>query len=221
MKVAIYTRVSTTDQNPELQLREMMAYVERSGWVLSGSYHDTMSGAKTKRPELDRLMHDARTRSVDCVLVWKLDRFGRSLIDLVANIQLLESYGVRFIAMTQGIDTDQRNPVSKFLIHILAAAAEFERNIIAERTEAGRRRYQQDYESGTARSRSGKNMAPHRPKRIFDREAVHKLRDQGLTLREIAVELGIGRGTVERTLRSWKAPSVVPKVPTVNRRGKG
>jgi DNA invertase Pin-like site-specific DNA recombinase len=117
---------------------------------------------------------------------------------------------VRFIATTQALDTDNRNPASKFLLHVLGAAAEFERELIRERSSAGRARYLQDYRAGrvgkTVRSRSGKNLAPHRPKRIFDRDSVAQLRAHGLSIRQIAAKLGIGVGTAVRTLKA------VPKV---------
>jgi len=82
-------------------------------------------------------MLDARARKFDCLLVWKLDRFGRSLVDCLNNIGALEENRIRFISVTQGLDTDQQNPASRFLLHVLGAAAEFERSLIRERTQAG------------------------------------------------------------------------------------
>ena len=127
MRVALYTRVSTADQKPELQLDELRAYAERQQWEVAETYQDVISGAKAQRPGLDRLMEDARLRRFDCVCVWKLDRFGRSLVDCLNNLQALERYRVRFIAVTQGLDTDHGNPVSRFMLQVLGAAAEFER----------------------------------------------------------------------------------------------
>jgi putative DNA-invertase from lambdoid prophage Rac len=103
MRAAIYARVSTSDQNNAIQTRELTEYVERRGWELAATYQDTMSGAKVSRPGLDRLMADARQRRFDAVLVWKLDRFGRSLVHCVGGIQELASLGVRFIATSQGL----------------------------------------------------------------------------------------------------------------------
>ncbi len=204
MNVAVYARVSTQDQDCELQLRELRDYAIRQGWDILDTYQDVMSGDKARRPGLDRLMADARARKFDCVLCWKLDRFGRSLVHVVNSIHALESYGVRFIAITQGLDTDQRNPASRFLLHVLGAAAEFERSLIAERTHAGRMRYRDDYDSGkvgrTVHSRSGRDLAPHRPRRVFDRHEVIRLHREGLSLREIAKRLRIGLGTVSRTI---------------------
>jgi DNA invertase Pin-like site-specific DNA recombinase len=137
LRAAIYARVSTVDQDNAIQVRELTEYVERRGWHLAGTYQDQMSGAKASRPGLDRLMAHARQRHFDTVLVWKLDRFGRSLVDCVSSIQELTSLDVRFVATSQGLDTDETNPASKLLMHILAAVAEFERQLISERTLAG------------------------------------------------------------------------------------
>jgi DNA invertase Pin-like site-specific DNA recombinase len=166
---------------------------------------DIISGAKANRPGLNRLMEHARARKFDCLLVWKLDRFGRSLVDCLNNIRTLEDSGIRFIAVTQGLDTDVKNPASRFLLQVLGAAAEFERALIRERALAGQQRYKHDYESGkvgkTVYSRSGRNMPPHRPRKIFNREQVMELRRQGLSIRQVARRLGLGLGTVVRTLQ--------------------
>jgi DNA invertase Pin-like site-specific DNA recombinase len=205
MRAAIYTRVSTTDQNPELQLREIEDFATRQGWEVAETYQDLASGEKASRPGLNRLMVDATARNFDCLLVWKLDRYGRSLVDCLNNIRTLEDHGIRFIAVTQGLDTDQRNPASRFLLHVLGAAAEFERSLIRERTQAGRVRYQQDYKAGrvgkTVYSRSGKNLAIGRPKKIFNRDRVIEMHQAGASIRAIAKQLGVGIGTVARTLR--------------------
>ena len=153
-------------------------------------------------------MADARLRKADCVLVWKLDRFGRSLVDCLNSIQVLESAGIRFMAITQGLDTDHRNPASRFMLQMLGAAAEFERSLIVERSRAGQARYRQAYESGkvgkTVHSHSGLDKAPHRPKKVFDRHKVVELRERGMSMRAIARKMDIGLGTVTRTLQDWK-----------------
>src|ERR1043166_8198716 len=101
MKVAVYARFSTADQHNEVQIRELTEYVQRRGWEIAGTYTDQMSAAKGKRPGLNRLMADARLRWFDAVLVWKLDRFGRSLVNCVAGIQELAAFGIRFMAVSQ------------------------------------------------------------------------------------------------------------------------
>ena len=186
-RVAIYARVSTADQNPELQLREIQDYADRQGWQVVDAYQDVASGAKASRRGLNRLMADAMARKFEAILVWKLDRFARSLVDCLNNIRTLEDQGIRFIAVTQNLDTDQRNPASRFLLHVL-----------------GRLRYQQDYNAGkvgkTVYSRSGKNLPIGRPKRIFNREKGVEMRQRGNSIWQIAKQLVISVGTVTRVL---------------------
>ena len=135
MKAAIYARVSTSDQNCEVQLRELREYLARRGWDPAAEFVDAgVSGAKASRPALDRLMSAAARREFDCVLVWKIDRFGRSVLHLSQQLAALTSYGVRFIAVSQVLDTDASNPSSRLMLTILAGVAEFEREIIRERT---------------------------------------------------------------------------------------
>jgi DNA invertase Pin-like site-specific DNA recombinase len=196
VRVCTYARVSTPDQNSALRVQELDDYATRQGWDIVAGYTDVVRGTKARRPSLDRLMADARQRKFDCVLVWKLDRFGRSLVDCLNNIQALESYGVRFIAVTQGLDTDYRNPASRFMLQVLGAAAEFERSLIVERSRAGQARYRRDYETGKVgkevHSRSGKNLPPHRPRKVFDLQKVAELRRNGMSLRNIARDLAWG-----------------------------
>jgi DNA invertase Pin-like site-specific DNA recombinase len=183
MRCAIYARVSTTDQNCEMQLRELREWVSRRGadWKVTKEYVDSgFSGTKSSRPALDALMADAAKRRFDCVCVYKLDRFGRSVLNLSQQLAALTSYGVRFIAVTQGLDTDQSNPTATLLLHILSAVAEFERQIIKERTLCGIQ----------AARAAGKIIG--RPKRIFRRGEVVRLRDEeGLSWRAIGKQLGI------------------------------
>jgi DNA invertase Pin-like site-specific DNA recombinase len=186
--VATYVRVSTAQQDASMQRAELGQYIASRGWSRADHYEDVISGAKAWRPGLSRLLQDAQGRKFDVLLVWKLDRFGRSLRDCLNNIQTLESAGVRFIAVTQGLDTDQQNPASRFLLHILAAAAEFERSLIRERVSAGMKAAKK---SGTALGR---------PKRVFNRDEVHELRRKGLSIAQISRQLKIGVGTVTRTL---------------------
>ncbi len=181
MLTAIYARVSTADQNCASQLKELRDYVARRGWVNAGEYVDSgFSGSKTSRPALDKLMSDAAKRKFDCVVVYKIDRFGRSVLNLNQQLAALTSYGVRFIAASQSLDTDQSNPTSRLLLQILASVAEFEREMIRERTLMGIQ----------AARANGKIVG--RPKRIFRRDEVTRLRDQdGLSWRAIATKLDI------------------------------
>ena len=129
-------------------------------------------------------MQDARRRRFDAVLVWKLDRWGRSVADCVRSLQELASLGVRFLAVTQNLDTDESNPLSRFLLHILAAVSEFEREMIRERVVAGIR---------NARTK-GKTLG--RPKRAIRRDEALRLRASGLSYRQIAARLELPFPTV-------------------------
>jgi putative DNA-invertase from lambdoid prophage Rac len=185
MRVAIYARVSTVDQRCDMQLRELREYCGHRGWESVGEYVDTgWSGAKANRPQLDRLMKDAAVRRFDAVVVWKLDRWGRSLLNCIKSVQELSGLGVRFVATTQNIDTDESNPMSRFLLHIFAAFAELERETIRERVHCGLK---------TARAK-GKRLG--RPKRVFRRDEALRLRAEGWSWRKIALELGVPVSTV-------------------------
>jgi DNA invertase Pin-like site-specific DNA recombinase len=181
MRCALYCRVSTTDQHCDLQLRELREYISRRDWKNGGEYIDTgFSGAKASRPALDRLMADAAQRKFDCIAVYKIDRFGRSVLHLNQQLAALTSYGVRFIATSQSLDTDEKNPTSRLLLQILASVAEFEREMIRERTLSGIR----------AAQAAGKIVG--RPKRVFRRDEVVRLRDEeGLSWRAIGRKLDI------------------------------
>lgn len=215
MKVGIYTRASTVDQNCEAQYRELAKYAKERGWTLVEHYTDIMSGAKVDRPGLIRLLADARARKFQAVLVWKLDRFGRSPLDLHINVEELRTCSVRFIATTQGIDTDVNNPMARLQLNMLSAFAEFERELIRERVASGKQRYRQDWEAGrvgkSVHSRSGEDLPPHRPKKVFDRQAVVDLYQAGVSMRQIAKRLRLSFGTVSRTVGGWNPPTNTPR----------
>jgi DNA invertase Pin-like site-specific DNA recombinase len=207
MKLALYIRVSTLDQNPEAQRRELEAYARRHGGEIVRVFEDRASGADPNRPALGELLDAARAGKFDCVLCWKLDRFGRSLIDLLRNIDTLAGECVRFISITEGIDTGQgyANPTAKLFLHMVAAVAEFEREIIRERSMSGQARYRQDWNAGkvgkTVHSQSGKDLPPHRPKKIIDVERIQELRRQGVPIAAICQRLGASRATIMRRLQ--------------------
>ena len=139
MRVALYARVSTLNgQSPEMQLAELREYVFRRGWETFGEYVDSgISGSKESRPELNRLMADAHTRRFDVVLVWKVDRFGRSLKHLVNALADLDAYGVAFVSLRDNLDLS--TPSGRLMFQIIGAMAEFERSLIQERVRAGLR----------------------------------------------------------------------------------
>ena len=201
----LYCRVSTPDQSVSLQVAELTSWATRMSWTIGEVYSDEgVSGKKDSRPGLDRLMEDARMRRFDAVLVWKLDRFGRSVSQLVENVQKLEGYGVRFISMSENIDTDSKNLSGRLLLHIFAAIAEFEHGLIAERVAAGRKAYAADYAAGrvgkTRHSRSGKDLPMGKPRKIYDRDKAREMRNAGVSYRVIAAKLGVGIGNLHKDL---------------------
>ena len=137
MKVAIYARVSTKNgnQNPELQLTELRDYARARGWQVIGEFVDVgVSGAKESRPQLDALMKLAKARKIDGIIVWKLDRFGRSLKHLVTALDELEALGVAFISLRDSIDLS--TPQGKLMLAVIGAMAEFERGSVSRRRES-------------------------------------------------------------------------------------
>lgn len=183
--VAIYARVSTDDQRCDLQLNELRGYCERRGWKVYAEYVDTgWSGGKADRPQLTKMMAAARLHKFDVIACWKLDRFGRSVANFVEHLEQLNRWGVRFICITQSIDTDDANPSSRLLMQILAAVSEFEKAMIRERVMAG---------LAAARKRGVKLGGP---RKVFDRDRVVQMHMQGKTYRQIAKAIGISVGTV-------------------------
>jgi putative DNA-invertase from lambdoid prophage Rac len=198
--------VSTSDQNCHMQLADLRQYCAARGWEVYREYVDTISGTKSSRPGRDKLMKDVRARRVDAVLVWKLDRWGRSLADTVITLQELASAGVRFICTTQGIDTDNSNPMGRAMLGMLQVFAQFERDMINERVNAGVKRYQIEHAAGRARSKSGKNLPIGRPKSIFRVDEALRMRAEGLSWCKIARQLGVPEATVRsRCAENWAA----------------
>src|SRR4249920_3397668 len=138
MKAALYARVSTFDQEPENQLQELRRYVAARGWEFVEFVDRGVSGSKDRRPALDNLLRDARRRRFDVVVCWRLDRLGRNLRHLITLLEELQSLGVAFVSLAEGIDAT--TPAGKLQMHILGAIAEFERERIRERVMAGLRR---------------------------------------------------------------------------------
>ena len=181
-RVALYCRVSTSDQRCETQLKELREYVERQpGWEIYKEYVDSgFSGAKASRPALDALMKDASKKKFNAVVVYKLDRFGRSVLNLSQSLAALDTYGVRFISTSQGLDTDSSNPTSRLLI------GSYRRwpNLNVSYFESGR------YPASRAAKAKGKTLG--RPMKVFRRDEVVRLRDQeGLSWRVIGERLGV------------------------------
>jgi len=186
MRAAIYARVSTTNgQDPTMQTRELREYCQRRGWEVAGEYVDAgVSGAKESRPELNRLMADAHRRRFDAIVVWKFDRFARSVSHLLRALETFQTLGIEFVSLTEGVDTS--TPAGKMVFTVLGAVAELERSLIRERVKAG------------LRNAKAKGKHVGRPKLALDGSHVARLRAQGLSWLAIGKRLGVGEGTVRR-----------------------
>jgi len=190
MRTALYARVSTLQgQDPEMQLRELREYAARRGIEVTDEYTDHgVSGSRESRPALNRLMADAKQRKFDAVLVWKVDRFGRSLRHLVNALAELGALGVAFVSLRDNLDLS--TPSGRLMFAVIGAMAEFERSLIQERVRAG------------LRNARAKGQQLGRPHRVVDRDAILRLKAEGISLRQIAEQLGIGYGTVRARLRT-------------------
>lgn len=157
MRVALYTRISTADQNPETQKQMLVDFCNREGHEITGIYNDVISGAKDSRPEFDRLLYDMRHRKFNAIAVYKLDRIGRSLQHLLQLFQEFKNMNIDFISVTQNINSE--TPEGKLMLRILMILAEYEREIIVLRTKDTLDSYKtQIDEEGFFMSRDGKKI---------------------------------------------------------------
>ena len=182
---AIYARVSTINagQDPTLQTRELKEYCQRRGWQVFDCYVDNgFSGKKDSRPQLNRMMQDAHERRFDVVVVWRFDRFARSVSHLLRALETFDSLGVQFVSLSEQVDTS--TPTGKMVFTVLGAVAELERNLIVERVRAGLRH---------ARAK-GKQLG--RPKKSIDVAKIKSLRAAGASWRVIARRMGVSVGSV-------------------------
>ncbi len=187
MRAGLYARVSTHDQQTlGLQTESMSAYIRERRWKIVSQVKDVGSGAK-ERPGREGLLKAARRREVDVVVVWRLDRWGRSLPDLVVTLRELTELGVGFVSLTEALDLT--TPTGRAMTGMLAVFAEFEREILRERVRAG-----------IAQAR--KEGRPHGRPRTASLKAdeIHRLKDERVSHSEIARRLGIGRTSVRRIL---------------------
>ena len=191
-RVALYARVSTKNngQDPETQLVALREYVTARGLEIVGEYVDVgISGAKDRRPELERLMQDARRQRFDAVLVARFDRFARSVRHLVMALDEFNSLGINFISLSESIDTS--TPMGKMVFTVIAAVAELERELIRERVLMGLER---------ARKQGKKLGRPVGTK--ADLRKIRRLKGQGASVRAIADQLGISKSTISRALQT-------------------
>jgi DNA invertase Pin-like site-specific DNA recombinase len=183
LKIAIYARVSTINgQDPEMQLRELREYCERRKWKVWREYVDVgVSGAKEKRLELDKLLTDAHRRKFDAVIVWKFDRFARSVSHLLRALETFRAQGVEFVSLSEQVDTS--TPTGKMVFTVLGAVAELERSLIVERVRAGIK---------NARAK-GKRLG--RPRKIRNADQINQLRANGASWRAVGIALGVSPST--------------------------
>ena len=192
MKAAAYMRVSTADQNPDLQRDGITGFAERAGLRVVSWYLDVaVSGRKEGRPQLDALMKTARRREFDCVLVWKFDRFARSTSHLIKALEEFNHLGIRFISVQDQIDTE--SPMGKAMFTIIGAMAELESDLISERVRAGME---------AARSRGKHVGRPETPADLVSR--IEELaRDTDLSISQIreSVQRKVSRSVVGRIVK--------------------
>ena len=200
-RAAIYARVSTSEQSAEMQLVELRELAARRGWEISGEYVDEgISGTKASRPRLDKLMADARRRKFDLVLVWRFDRFARSTSHLLSALEEFRNLNVDFISLNEAVDTT--TPLGKMVFTVVAAVAELERTIIVERVRAGIER---------ARAKGKRLGRPSGSK--ADMALIGELTVEGLSVRQIAKKLGLGIGTVHRSMKAFQKTHPVSGIP--------
>lgn len=184
MKIAIYCRISTDRQSHDLQLAELRDYCRRRGWADISEFSDTISGSKFSRQGLDAMMKLARNGKLDAVLCFRLDRLGRSLSHLAQLLGEFSSNRVALIVPGQGIDTTASNPAATLQLNILAAIAQFERELIRERVLAG---------IAAAKARGVRFGRPRSSSKHF--QTVASLVQAGKSTREIARELQISKSS--------------------------
>lgn len=191
LRAAVYHRVSTLDQDPTAARQELRSALAARGFAAVLEVEETGSGARNDRPGLQRVLDAARRHKIDAVVVWKLDRFGRSAFDLMANLRQLEDAGVRFIATSQGIDIRPNgDPMSKLILTVLAGVAEFERSLIVERTRLGLDKARR------AGKRLGRKVSADAP----EPAAVASLRARDLSWRQVAQQLGCTPSAARRAV---------------------
>lgn len=198
MRAALYARVSTANngQDPTMQTRELGEFCQRRGWTLVEYVDVGVSGTKESRPALDKLMADAHKRRFDVVVVWKFDRFARSVSHLLRALETFNALGIAFVSLTEGIDTS--TPAGKMVFTVLGAVAELERSLIVERVKAGMRNAKAN----------GKKLG--RPRIAADAHRITLLRASGASWATVCRETGLSKGTAQRAVRSLPKKASLP-----------
>jgi DNA invertase Pin-like site-specific DNA recombinase len=187
-RAAVYTRVSTVDQNLQTQLLDLKQMAAQRGYEIVAEFSDCISGAKSKRPGLDELMREARRGRFDVVLVWASDRIARSVAHFLQVLDELNHLGVEYCSYRENLDTT--GPLGRAIVIIVGAVAELERNLIVERVKAGMRRARLE----------GRHVG--RKPLAIDRQAILRDRQYGMSLGQIARAHGISRTTAHTIIHS-------------------
>ena len=190
-RVIIYARVSTKEQNVDMQLSDLKSYAELRKLRVVEVYIDYASGAKSDRVNYQKLFNDVRKRKTNVVLVWKFDRFARSTKELINALEEFNSLGVDFISYKENVDTS--TPAGKILFTMISAFAEFERSIIRERVVAGMEK---------AKARGARIGRPKIPP--FTKQKVIMLKEKGLTYREIIKQVKISKSAYYEIIKELK-----------------
>ncbi len=199
-RAALYVRVSTVDQHPETQLHDLRQLAAQRGLQIVAEYVDHgFSGMRARRPELDRMMEDARRHKFDVLMVWACDRLARSTRHLLQTLDELSGFGIQFLSQREAIDTE--GPLGRAIIVIVSAMAELERCIIIERVRAGMRRAKLE----------GRQIG--RARLDVNREQVVLDRRSGMSLTQVAKRHNISRASVCRLMKEANVDSSAPVLP--------
>ncbi len=201
-RVALYARVSTYEQHAENQIEVLRQVAQQRNLEIVGEYTDHISGAKARRPQLDKLLSDARHGRCDVVMVTAFDRLGRSVVHLLHTIDELKDAGVEFVSLRENVDT--QSATGKVVTAVVAAIGEFERELIRERVKTGMERAK----------REGRRVG--RPPLDINGESVMLDRRRGYSLKEIAKRQGASKTTIGRILKNYKpdGPQGSPESPS-------
>ena len=201
-RAVLYMRVSSVDQHPETQVHDLHQMAAQRGYQIVNEYTDRISGVKARRPGLDALIADARHGKFDVVLVWASDRIARSVKHFLDVLDELNRLNIEFVSFREQIDTG--GPLGRAIVVIIGAIAELERNLIIERVRAGMRRARLE----------GRHIG--RNPLVVDREAIHRDRCNGQSLRQIAKGHRVSTATIQRVLRDQEpAPPTIQSHPYI------
>lgn len=195
-RAAAYVRVSSGDQSTGAQERAIRDYIARRGWTFQKVYRDEISGSTNRRPGLDQMMKDCRRGSIDVVVVWKFDRFARSLKTLISGLEFCRALGIDFVSVTEAVDTSL--PAGEMLFQMIGAVAQFERSLIGERVK-----------SGLAHARASGKILGRPPLRKLTKNEIAQMRRERrqnrLPFRTLAEKFGVSIWTAHQVCQNCPA----------------